>query len=268
MSEGRVEINGTQLNYRIDGPADAPGVVLGNSLATNFTMWEDQMAALTERYKVLRFDKRGHGGSDVGDAEITIESLADDAVALAREFGFLGGHYVGLSIGGMIGQAIGLNHDDAFASLTLCATTSQIPAEALPMWDDRIAKAEAEGMGVMVAPTLERWFTEGYRAAEPDRVARVGEMVASTSVEGYARCSRAIMKLNFTERLADVATPTLVVPGELDPALPVPMSEVIAANIPGARMEIVPGAAHLCNIEKADAFNAIIRAFLDSHSDD
>ena len=267
MDEGRMEINGVKLNYRVDGPAGAPGVVLGNSLATNFTMWEPQMNALRERYKVLRFDKRGHGGSDLGDGDLSIESLADDAVELARTLGFLGGHYIGLSIGGMIGQAIGLNHPDAFRSLTLCATTSSIPEETFPMWEERIGIAEADGMDPLVAPTLERWFSETYRAAEPDQVARVGEMVSATSVGGYVACSRAIMKLNFTDRLNGISSPTLVVPGELDPALPVPMSEIIAAEIPGARMEVVGGAAHLCNVEKPDAFNAVIRGFLDANTD-
>ena len=265
MTDARIEINGTHLNTRIDGPDGAPGVVLGNSLATNLNMWEALVAALTPDYRVLRFDKRGHGASDAGDAPISIESLADDAVALAREFGFTGGHYVGLSIGGMIGQAIGLNHPDAFRSLTLCATTSQIPVDMHPIWEERIAAVEADGMEPMVAPTLERWFTAGYRDAEPDKVAAVGEMVRRTSVDGYVRCSKAIMQLDYTARLSNVTTPTLVVPGELDPALPPAMSEVIRDAIPGAAMETVAGAAHLCNIEKAGDFNAIVRRFLGAH---
>jgi len=263
MNEGRIAINNTEINYRIDGPSDAPGVVLGNSLATNYSMWDAQIDALTERYRVLRYDKRGHGASEVGNAEISIESLADDVVVLARELDFLGGHFVGLSIGGMVGQALGINHPETFRSLTLCATTSRIPEEAFPIWEGRISTAKTEGMDALVEPTLQRWFTDTYRAAEPIQVAQVGQMVVATSVAGYVRCSRAIMKLNYTERLNAISAPTLVVPGERDPALPVSMSEVIAAEIPGAQMEVVEGAAHLCNIEQAGAFNRIVRGFLD-----
>ncbi len=265
--QGKIEINGCALNYRIDGPDGAPGVVMGNSLATNYSMWDGQISALTDKYRVLRMDKRGHGDSDPGAADVTIESLADDVVGLATELGFTGGHYVGLSIGGMIGQAIGMNHPAAFKSLTLCATTSQVPTETHPMWEDRIAMAENEGMHTLVDGTLERWFSAPYRESDPDRVAEVGKMVAATTPTGYVRCCRGIMAMAFTDTIGAITTPTLVVPGELDPALPVPMSEVIAGKIPGARMEVVANAAHLCNVEQPDAFNGIIRSWLDSQED-
>ena len=262
--QSSMEINGVELNYRIDGPEDAPGVVMGNSLATNYSMWDDQIEVLRDKYRILRMDKRGHGGSSLGETDFTIEDLANDVVVLAGELGFTGGHYIGLSIGGMIGQAIGMQHPDSFKSLTLCATTSQVPAETHQIWEDRIAKAENDGMGSLVQSTLERWFSSVYREANPDKVARIGEMVSATLPTGYIRCCRAIMGMAFTDKISSIAIPTLVMPGELDPALPVPMSEVIVNKIPGARMEVVPNAAHLCNIEQPDAFNSIILDWLNS----
>ena len=263
---GKMEVNGVDLNYRIDGPDGAPGVVMGNSLATNFSMWEDQAKVLSKSYRVLRMDKRGHGSSGIGDQEFSIEDLANDVVRLSCALGFEGGHYIGLSIGGMIGQAIGINHPNIFRSLVLCATTSQVPIETHPIWEDRISIAQNEGMKSLVQPTLERWFTNTYRESHPDKVAQIGEMVAATSTEGYIQCCRAIMGMSFTDSIGRISTPTLVMPGELDPALPVPMSEVIADKIPGARLEIVMDAAHLCNIEQPESFNSIILKWLNSHT--
>ena len=264
--QGKMEVNGVELNYRVDGPDGAPGVVMGNSLATNFSMWEDQANVLSKSYRVLRMDKRGHGSSGIGDEEFSIEDLANDVVKLSCALGFEGGHYIGLSIGGMIGQAIGINHPNIFRSLTLCATTSQVPPETHTIWEDRISMAQNDGMKSLVHPTLERWFTDTYRESNPDKVARVGEMVAATSTKGYVHCCRAIMGMSFTDRIGRISTPTLVVPGELDPALPVPMSEIIADKIPGARMEIVMDAAHLCNVEQPESFNSIILKWLNSHT--
>ena len=264
--QGKMEINGVDLNYRVDGPAGAPGIVMGNSLATNFLMWEDQVKVLCKKYRVLRMDKRGHGGSIIGDEEFSIEDLADDLVKLSCALGFEGGHYIGLSIGGMIGQAIGINHPNFFKSLTLCATTSQVPLETHSMWEDRITTAENDGMKMLVQPTLERWFTASYRETNPDRVAQIGKMVAATSTEGYVRCCRAIMGMSFTDSIDSILIPTLVIPGELDPALPVSMSKIITDKIPGARMEIVMDAAHLCNVEQPEHFNSIVLKWLNSQA--
>ena len=264
--QGKMEINGVELNYQIDGPEGAPGVVMSNSWATDYTMWDANMEALTAKYRVLRMDKRGHGGSGINDDEITLEVLADDVVGLAEALGFTKGHFVGLSIGGMIGQAIGLNHPDAFKSLALCATTSLMPEQMGPVWQERIDKATANGVPSMVPEHLERWFSSAYREANPAVAEALGKVVAATSLEGYCRCAQAIMKLNFTDRLGGITTPTIVMPGELDGALPPPMSEVIANKIPGARLPVVSNAAHLCNVENTMEFNEVLIEFLDEQS--
>lgn len=264
--QGQITVNGATLNYRIDGPEDGVPVVFSNSLATNLSMWDGQIPALTDRYRVLRYDKRGHGASLPVDAAIEIKDLADDAVALSEALGFTGGHFCGLSIGGMTGQAVGIHHPNAFRSLALCATSSAIPSAAHSVWDERIATAHGDGMTALVAPTLERWFTPEHRENAADDVANIAKMIEETSVIGYVRCSEAIMKMNFTDALASVTTPTIVIPGERDPALPVAMSEVIHGQIPGSELRAVEDAAHLCNIERPDAFNTILRDWLDRNS--
>ncbi|MGC6391590.1 MAG: alpha/beta fold hydrolase [Alphaproteobacteria bacterium] len=259
-----MNINGVNIHYRITGPEDGIKVMFSNSLATNFSMWDPQVEAMAKDFRILCYDKRGHGQSETFDQEITIKDLADDAVALAQATGFERAHFCGLSIGGMTGQAIGIFHPQMFSSLALCATSSAVPEAALPMWEERIAKATAEGMEGMIEPTLARWLTEDTRQNNPDLVERVSQMIGGTSLKGYVGCSRAIMKLNYTAQLAQITTPSIVIPGEHDPALPVAMSEVIAANLPGSIMKVVSGAAHLCNIENPQMFNQILLDWIHS----
>lgn len=253
-----LHVNGVNIHYRITGPEDGIKVMFSNSLATNFSMWDRQIEVMGDAYRILCYDKRGHGQSDDFDHDITIKDLADDAVALAKATGFEQAHFCGLSIGGMTGQAIGIFHPNMFKSLALCATTSAIPQEVLPTWEARISQALTQGMDGLVEPTLSRWLTQETRQLHPELVADVSKMISTTKPKGYAGCSRAVMKLNYTEQLQNITTPVMIIPGEHDPALPVSMSEIIAAHLPGSLMKIVPGAAHLCNIENPKDFNAIL----------
>jgi len=259
--------DGTRLAYRIDGPENAPCVMFSNSLATDFSMWDGQIAAFTDRYRLLRYDKRGHGQSDNFDTPITMQTLADDAVALAKATGISGGHFVGLSIGGMTGQAIGLYHPGVFKSLSLCMTSSQVPKAAHAAWAERLRMAKEDGMSVLAAPTLERWFTEDFRESHPDAIEEIATMIRNTSVSGYTRCSEAILGMAFTDKLNSITDPVLVLPGEKDPGLPVAMSEIIRDGIPNARYDMVMRAAHLANIQEPGQFNRIVRAFIDSVED-
>ena len=264
--EGDVTVNGVRLHYRIDGPDDGIPLVFCNSLATDLHMWDEQIPALSDKYRILRYDRRGHGQSEAKDEPIEIKTLADDVVALAGELGFKGGHFCGLSIGGMTGQAIGIYHPNAFKSLAICATSSAIPAEMHQTWVDRVATVKANGMEVMGDVTVQRWFTQDWITANPKRVAEVRAMIVNTSVVGYSRCCEAISRLNYTSQLGGITTPTIIIPGEVDPALPPAMSDVIHANLPGSRLETVMGAAHLCNVQDPDQFNGILRRWLDEQS--
>src|SRR2546422_9950187 len=186
-----------------------------------------------------------------------------DALALLREVGIQKTHWVGLSRGGMIGRALALKAPQVLKSLSLCDTSSRIPAEAKPQWDDRIRTAEAKGMEPPVEPSLARWFTAPFREKKKDVVETVATMIRTTPVAGYVGCCHAIWALNLTDRLSAIKLPTVVIVGEDDPGTPVAASRLIAENIKGARLEIISSAAHLSNIEQPEAFNRALSSFLE-----
>ena len=166
----KITANGISMNYTLDGPASAPVVTLSHSLATDLSMWDPQMKALTARYRVLRYDTRGHGGTEAPAAAYTLDQLADDARALLQALGIAKTHWIGLSMGGMIGQALALKSPELFLSLSLCDTSSRIPAEAKPLWQERIKTAQTQGMEPLVEGTIARWFTAPFREQRKDVV--------------------------------------------------------------------------------------------------
>ncbi len=259
----KISVNDISMNYTFDGPADAPVVTMSHSLATDRGMWDPTVPALTSRFRVLRYETRGHGQTAAPRGAYTLEQLADDARALLRALGIQRTHWVGLSMGGMIGQVLALKAPDVLLSLSLCDTSSRIPADAKPQWEDRIRTAEAKGMEPLVEPTLARWFTAPFRERRKDVVDRVATMIRTTPVAGYVGCCHAISALNLTDRLSAIKLPTIVIVGEDDPGTPVAASRLIAENIKGARLEIISSAAHLSNIEQPEAFNRALSSFLE-----
>ena len=257
----KAKVNGIEVNYEIAG--NGPWVTLSHSLACDLHMWDEQMDALTSKYKVLRYDTRGHGQTGATSGPYTLELLADDAHALLAHLGIKRTHWAGLSMGGMIGQTFALKYPGVFASLTLADTTSRYPTEAAPIWADRIKLAETQGMAAVVDGTLARWFTEAYRKTNPPGVARVGKSIRSTPVAGFVGCCHAIPKIDVTQRLREIKCPALVIVGEQDPGTPVAMAREIHEALPGSELVILPSAAHLSNIEQQQAFNAALLAFLD-----
>jgi 3-oxoadipate enol-lactonase len=218
--------------------------------------------ALTGRFRVLRYDTRGHGGTDAPKGAYTLDQLADDAKALLVALGIPRAHWVGLSMGGMIGQTLALKAPDLFLSLSLCDTSSRIPAEAKPLWQDRIKTAETQGMEPLVQSTLERWFTEPFRKSRKDVIDKVAKMIRTTPAAGYAGCCHAISALDLTEKISAIKTPTIAIVGEDDPGTPVAAHKVIHEKIAGSRLEIIPQAAHLANMEQPEAFNRALTSFL------
>jgi 3-oxoadipate enol-lactonase len=258
----KISANGIAVNYTLDGPASAPVVTLSHSLATNVSMWDPQMAALTARYRVLRYDTRGHGGTDAPAGAYSLEQLAEDARALLRALGIARTHWIGLSMGGMVGQTLALAAPDLFLSLALCDTSSRVPAEARPLWQERIRTAETQGMEPLVEPTIGRWFTAPFREQRKDVVDRVRAMIRATSPRGYVGCCHAISALDLTDRIAAIALPTLIVVGAEDQGTPVAASRTIEERIAGSRLQILPSAAHLSNVEQPEAFTAAVTSFL------
>jgi 3-oxoadipate enol-lactonase len=260
----KLKANGIDINYEIEG--DGPVVTFSHSLACNLGMWDEQVRALKGRYRVLRFDTRGHGQTSAPSGAYTLEQLGDDLKGLLDGLGIPATHFVGLSMGGMIGQVFALRHPAMVQSLVLCDTTSRYPAAAAPIWEERIKAVGAKGMEPMVAPTLERWFTAPFRARRRDLMDRVGAMIGSTPAPGYIGCCHAIPKINVTERLRDVRCPALVIVGEEDPGTPVDMARDIHAALPAAELAILSRASHLSNLEQPEEFNRVLGGFLDKLS--
>ena len=254
--------NGISIHYEVDGPEDAPWVTMSHSLAANLHMWEWQMPELTKSYRVLRYDTRGHGETDAPEGEYTLETLAGDLFALLDALGIAKTHYVGLSMGGMIGQSAALMSQERFLSLSLCDTSSQIPTAAHATWQDRIATARGQGMAALVDGTIDRWFSDTYQKGSKSEVDKVRAMILATPVNGYCGCSHAIMQLNVTERISAITVPTLVLVGEDDPGTPVAAHQVIHEQIQGSRFVVLPSALHFSNVEQQDEFNQTLLSFL------
>jgi 3-oxoadipate enol-lactonase len=258
----KILANDIQINYELTGQEGAPVVMLSHSLASSMVMWKPQLETLKSHYQVLRYDMRGHGDSDAPQGAYTLELLVEDAVALLDALGIATVHFVGLSIGGMIGQGLGLNHIDRLQSLTLCDTSAIMPAEAQPILQERIDAARENGMADQVDGTLERWFTPEYLEENPPEVEMIRQQIAATPLAGYIGCSEALKGLNYLDRLSEIRLPTLIMVGEEDPGTPVAASEAIHERIGGSKLVILPSARHLSNIEQAEAFNKSLMDFL------
>jgi 3-oxoadipate enol-lactonase / 4-carboxymuconolactone decarboxylase len=253
-------VSGVHLFFDLSGPPDAPVVVFSNSLGTTLEMWDRQAEALAGRYRVLRYDTRGHGRSEVVDRETSLANLADDLAQLMDGLHIERAHIVGLSLGGMTGQTMGFRHPAKVASLCLMATAAIM---AVPdLWNARIATARTEGMAPLIEQTMTRWFTPAAFAREPAAVADVRERFGRIAGIGYAVCCQAIRDMDLRPDLPRVAAPTLVISGAKDPATPPAAGLEIAGLIPGAEFVQVPDAAHLLNIEATGAVNAHLLGWL------
>ncbi len=260
----KANANGIETYYEIHGREGAPWLVFSHSLACSVRMWDGEIAKHRDRYRILVYDTRGHGQSAAPRGPYTLEGLADDLFFLLKALKAEKPHYVGLSMGGMIGQTAALKYPGLFRTMTLCDTTSRYPAEAAAMWQERIQVAESKGMDALVQGTVERWFTEAFRKNHPDKVSAVAALIRKTPVAGYAGCCAALPKINVTSRLKELRTPTLVICGNDDPATPPAMAREIQENIPGAKLALIAQAAHLSNIEQPEAFNRALADFLSS----
>lgn len=259
----KTKVNGLTLNYTLEGPVSAPVVTLSHSLAANLSMWDPQMPALASKYRVLRYDMRGHGESEAPDGPYTFDDLAGDVRGLLKSLGIGKTHFVGLSIGGMIGQTLGLKSPEILQSLVLCDTSSRVSEEARPLWDERIETTKKQGMAPHVEGTIERWFTAPFREKRPEAVDKVRGMIRTTNPRGYAGCGYAIRSLDVTNDLRRISLPTLIIVGADDQGTPVAASEVIRKEIPGSELVVLSSAAHLSNMEQPEAFNKALLGFLE-----
>jgi 3-oxoadipate enol-lactonase len=257
-----IEANGIRMNYELSGAHDAPTVMLSHSLGCRLDMWDAQVPALESRFRVLRYDTRGHGATDAPEGPYTMALLGQDALSLMEALGLHEVHWIGLSMGGMIGQYIALNHAHRFRSMVLCDTAAVMPEENQPLWDERIDTARQNGMEALVEVTMERWFTRSFLDSRSPEVDRIRGQFLSTPVTGYIGCSEAIRRIDFLDRLSQVNLPTLVMVGAEDPATPVEAARAIQERIPDAGLVVLPSAAHLSNIEQSEAFNRSLLQFM------
>ena len=254
----KAKVNGTELYYEVSGKRDTSWLVFSHSLACNTRMWDPQIAAFKDRYRILAYDMRGHGQSAAPAGPYTLDMLADDVLALMRELKIERARYVGLSIGGMIGQTLALRQTQLFDKMVLADTSHAQPPEAIKQWEERIRIAQAQGMKPLVAGTMERWFTPAFR--DRPEAKKIAELIAATPVAGYVGCGQAIMKLNTTGRLKDIKLPVLAITGEADAAAG--GTKYIGEQVPGAKFVNIPQAAHIANIEQPEKFNQALRDFL------
>lgn len=236
--------------------ADAPVVVLSNSLGSDLSMWDDQVAALTEHFRVIRYDTRGHGHSPVPAGPYAIDDLVDDVLGLLDRLGLERVHFVGLSLGGMTGMRLAARAPERVDRLALLCTGAVMPPAA--NWSTRAATVRAQGTGAVAQAVVSRWFTDEFRAHAPERIASFEAMVAGTPAEGYAGCCEVIEVMDLRPDLPTIGASTLVLAGVDDPAAPPSMMAEIAEAIPTAELLVVPQAAHLANVEQPEAVNAAL----------
>ncbi len=255
------QVNGTTINYRWDGPENGPVIMLSHSLGYDLTMWDPQVEPLSAAgFRLLRYDHRGHGASAVPDGDYTMDQLADDAFGLMNALGLERIHFCGLSMGGMVGQMLGARHGRRLQSLLLCSTASYMPPKEL--WDERIQVVGANGLEAVVGATIDRWYTKSGQQRLPGAVAATSSVFVKTSTAGFCSCCAALRDMDLRETIREIAVPTLILVGEHDEGTPVSAARSIHESIVGSRLEILPDAAHLQNIEQANRFNQLILDFL------
>ena len=254
-----IRIGTESFNVEIDGPAHAPALLLSNSLGTNLHMWDPQIPDLSKHFRVIRYDSRGHGLSMISPGPYSIEQLSRDALAILDALEIPKASFIGLSLGGMVGQWLVTHAPERVERAVLSNSGAQMGGPDL--WNMRVRTAREKGMEALVEGVIARWFTPAFHKGSPDAVARVVEMLKATPAEGYAGASSAIRDMDQREAIRAASRPVLVIVGTQDPASPPAMGELLASHIPGAKIARID-AAHLSNIEQPAAFTRAVLKFL------
>ena len=258
------DIRGVGITYEVSGNEDGPWLTFSNSLATNLGMWSEQEAALRGDFRILRYDKRGHGKSAPVEGPYTFDDLIGDVVGLWDHLGIAKSYLVGLSIGGMTAQGLALRHGERIAATVMANTTAHCSADFRAAFDGRVAAVADGGMEAVVESTIERWFSESYRTSGAAWLEDVRGMIRTTSVAGYTGCARAIQGLAYLDELATLDHPVLLIAGAHDPATTPADMRLMHERIRGSEY-VELDAAHLSNIEQAPAFTAALKGFFSKH---
>ena len=260
-------LQGRRIAYDLVGPDNAPTVCITHSLASDGGSWAEQVPPLLQAgFRVLRIDMRGHGGSDPVPGDYTMRALADDVAAVLQALAIPRVHYIGLSIGGMIGQAFALAHGERLISAMWCDTLPASPSGGRDLWAQRIDTVRAaNSLAPLADATVERWLTDAFKAKNPGRWQQIRDTVVGTTPAGYLGCCAAILDFDFVPQLPSVRVPLLVVCGADDPGTPASENRRLAGLVPGARYEEIAGMKHFPNVEAPDAFNRIMLGWLEAH---
>jgi 3-oxoadipate enol-lactonase len=259
-----VQAPGAKLFTRVDGAerADAPWIVLSNSLAADHTMWDPQIPLLASRYRVLRYNTRGHGKSEAPQGPYSLSMLVDDVVRIMDHHSIGKATFMGLSLGGMTGLGLAIEHGGRVDKLVCCDARADAPEPYVKGWDERLAVIDREGLRGILQGTVERWLVPSFRAAHPEVVAKVERMILDTPLAGYRGCVEALKRLDYLKDLPRIFVPTLFVVGAEDQGAPPEVMRRMAEAVPGAKLVTIPHAAHLPNLDNTMAFNEAIAGFL------
>jgi 3-oxoadipate enol-lactonase len=251
--------DGCIIHVEVEGAAAAPVLMLSNSLGTNLHMWDEQVPAWTGHFRLVRYDRRGHGQSSVPKGPYTMERLGRDVVAVLDALNIAKINWCGLSMGGMVGQWLGANAANRIDKLILSNTACYFPDPAV--WNGRLKMVREKGLEGIVDANMERWFTKGFRDNNPQAMAKMREMFLSTNVDGYCGCGEAIRDMDHRPLLPKITAPTLVIAGRQDAATPLEGNEFIKQHIPGARLAVLE-AAHIANLEQPKIYGDTVLEFL------
>ena len=253
-----------EVSHDLLGPRGAPVVVLSCSLGTDRSMWDPQIPAISQRHRVVRYDLRGHGASPAPPGPYAISDLGGDLVALLDRLDIERATLCGVSIGAMTSMWVAAHAPERVERVVLCCTTSKFGADAAGVYRERARLVLEQGVEPVADGALERWFTSAFRAANPELMAHVRAGLTSTTGVGYAGCCEALATMDLTSELGAIRAPALVISGAADPATPPEHGRVIAEGIADSRFELIPHAAHLANIEKAEQVTPLMLGFIDS----
>jgi len=256
----RIKANGISLNYEIDGREGAPWLIFSNSLMTNLSMWDDQVAALKDDYRILRYDQRGHGQTEATDGKYTFDTLSADAIALMDALSIKRTHFAGISMGGMTALFLAQRHADRFDRIIACDCGPASTPVSTQQWKERIEVAADKGMEGLLEVTVNRWFPPDFVATKAPVLDKVRSMIRSTPVKGFAGCALALSDYDLRPGLPGISRPTLCIVGTKDATLA--GMEQISASVPGSRLVKLEGAGHLSNLEQPAAFTKAISDFL------
>jgi 3-oxoadipate enol-lactonase len=257
----KIRANGITINYQIDGPDNAPCLVFSNSLATTIAMWDEQAAALKDRFRVLRYDQRGHGATEAPPGRYPFDTLLADALGLLDALAIKTAHFAGLSMGGATALGLAEKHPDRFDRIIVCDSPCQSTPASSQQWEERIIVAKEKGMAALVEPTISRWFPAETVAKNPPHIDKVRGMIRDTPVNGFIGCAAALAAHDYASAAAAVKCPVLFMVGEKDGATPAAMRK-LSEKLSGSQFVELPGAGHISNMDRPAEFTRAVRDFL------